>query len=274
MISGTITSLRHRILDRLVLRPSRHEIDPGAQQRVMLSWGSRAEPLECFVQRFGDESRPLDLLVVKFPGTAGRAERSTPFPAKFDAAENSEVWTWNPPGYGRSRGKASLHRIEQAALDFWRQMLGSSRIAPTTRIWVCGNSLGCVPALRVAGNVDSQRRMGLILRNPPPLAEVVKEVATKYPMGRMIHPVADSLRDSMNAIVIAEKVTWPAVFLQSELDELVLPEMQNKVIEAYAGEKQMVVLEGLSHGGIASEDDEQLIDQSLHWLWSETNGHQ
>lgn len=271
MISGTIKSLRHRILDRLVLRPSRHEIDPGLQERVMLSWGPRGEALECFVQRRGDVSKPLDLLIVKFPGTAGRAERSSLFPANQFPDLTSEVWTWNPPGYGGSGGRASLKRIEHASLDFWRQMLGSSRLTPKTRIWICGNSLGCIPALRVAGDIDSLGRMGLVLRNPPPLAHVVKEVATKYPLGRMINPVADSLHDSMNAIVIAEKVTWPAVFLQSELDELVLPAMQDEVIHAFAGPKKVVVLDGLSHGSLTTDLHESPIQQSLEWLWRKTD---
>ncbi|MGB7345905.1 MAG: alpha/beta hydrolase [Pirellulaceae bacterium] len=272
MISRKITSLRHRILDRLVLRPSRHEIDHGVQERVMLSWGTANEPLECFAQRHGDVSQPMDLLVVKFPGTAGRAERSSSFPTAYFPNSVSEVWTWNPPGYGRSAGRASLKRMELAALDFWRQMLGSSRLNSETRIWICGNSLGCVPSLRVACDVDPQGRMGMVLRNPPPLAHVIKEVATKYPLGRMINPVADSLHDTMNAIVIAENVTWPAVFLQSELDELVLPEMQNEVIEAYQGPKSVVVMKGLAHGSVATEIHEPLIRQSLDWLWEKSDG--
>ncbi len=273
MISGTITSLRHRILDRLVLRPSRHDVDPGDQERQMLTWGSAGEPLECFVQRRGEIAQPLDWLVVKFPGTAGRAERSSDFPTQYFDHINSEIWTWNPPGYGRSGGRASLKRIEKAALAFWRQMLGSSRFNANTRIWVCGNSLGCVPALRVACGVDPQGRMGMVLRNPPPLTHVVKAVASKYPFGRMIHPVADSLHDSMNAILTARRVSWPAVFLQSELDELVLPRMQNEVVDAYQGPHQQVIMEGLTHGAIATDLHEPLIRQSLNWLWEHTDGN-
>ncbi|QDT08331.1 alpha/beta hydrolase [Stieleria marina] len=274
MISGAITSVRRRILDRLVLRPSRHEIDPGVQQRVMLKWGPSDETLECFVQSRGKPKEPLDLLVIKFPGTAGRAERSSHFPSNYLSIDNSEVWTWNPPGYGGSSGRASLHRMEVAALDFWRQMLGSSRVGPSTRVWACGNSLGCIAALRVASEVDSQNRLGMLLRNPPPLIDVVKEIARRYPLGQMIHPVADSLTDSMNAPIIAASVTWPCVFLQSELDELVLPAMQDRVIDAYAGHKRVVHLQGLSHGAVATELHEPLIRKSVQWLWEQTDGHQ
>ena len=270
MLAGPIQSFRRRIFDRLVLRPSRGAIDFGSQERVMLKWGPNGEPLESFVHYVGDRKSPLDLLVIKFPGTAGRAERSTTFPTdSFDDA-NAEIWTWNPPGYGKSGGRASLARIQAASLDFLRQVLGSERIADTTRVWVVGNSLGCVTALNVAADVPRMPRLGMILRNPPPLSDVVKHVAAKYPLGHWVHPIADSLIDEMNAPIIAARVQLPAVFMQSELDELVLPKMQQAVLDAHAGPKRFVLLEGLGHGSVATDFHEPLIKDALQWLWDRT----
>ena len=46
VLKRPLQSLRRRILDRLVLRPSRGPIDPGPQQRIMLRRESGGEQLE------------------------------------------------------------------------------------------------------------------------------------------------------------------------------------------------------------------------------------
>ena len=98
---------------------------------------------------------------------------------------------------------------------------------------------------------------------------MVKRVASHYPLGRLIGPVAESVSDRMNAVVTASRVTLPAVFLQSERDTLVPPAMQHEVIGAYAGNKTTVLLEGLSHSGIPDEGHEHLIKEAVDWLWNQ-----
>lgn len=250
----------------MVLRPSRDSIDHEPQERVVLRWRNR--PLECFVRRNHDVDTAPDVLVLKFPGTAGRAERSSDFPLGMLPGLRGAIWTWNPPGYGGSGGTASLDRIADAAVDFWHQVT-AGQADPDTPILLCGNSLGCVSALRVAAcAVDDHHRTGLILRNPPPLIPVVKHVADKYPMSRWVGPVAESLIDPMNAVITASQVQCPAVFLQSELDTLVPLPLQRQVIEAYAGEKKMVVLDGLSHGGLPVDSHAAEIKAAIDWLWN------
>ncbi|NND97307.1 MAG: alpha/beta hydrolase [Pirellulaceae bacterium] len=274
MFPISFQSLRRRMFDRLVLRPSREPIDHGSLERVVLHWGADKHLLEYFVQANHEDDAALDLLVLKFPGTAGRAERTTPFPAQMFPDSPSETWTWNPPGYGGSQGRASLQRMKDASLEFFRHAMDHARVSDSTRIWIVGNSLGCVTALHVATEVTNCDRAGILLRNPPPLTDVVKHVARRYPLGRLIHPVAESLIDEMNATLSASRVELPAVFLQSERDELVLPAMQQKVFDAYAGPKQLVLLEGLSHGGVATEYHEPVIRESVQWLWDQTRGDQ
>ena len=267
MFARPIHRFRRYLLDRIVLRPSRGPIDHQPQQRVLLRSGKH--PLECFVQRNHDDDSPPDMLVLKFPGTAGRAERSTSFPLRMLPGVRGSVWTWNPPGYGGSGGRASLERIADAAIDFWDQVTRRES-DPSTPIVLCGNSLGCVTALHVAASTchDSDR-CGMILQNTPPLVSVVRHVADRYPVGRLIDPIAASLSDRMNAIVTASKVSLPCVFLQSELDTLVPPQLQQQVINAYAGNKQTVLLQGLSHGGIPVEAHEALLKEAIDWLWNQ-----
>ena len=268
MMGKPILSFRQYLLDRMVLRPSRHPIEHAPLSRVMLQ--SSGRPLECFTQRNYQGDQPPELLVLKFPGTAGRAERSTEFPLSQLGRIRGSMWTWNPPGYGRSAGRASLARIADASIDFWSQVT-EREAGESTSIWLCGNSLGCATTLHVAASVQPDpRRCGIVLRNPPPLIPVVKRVAQRYPFAGLVSPVAESVCDRMNVTVTARKVTLPAVFLQSELDTLVPVEYQNQVVEAYAGKSQVVLLEGLSHGGVATEFHEPMIEDSIRWLWKRT----
>ncbi len=263
-----IQQLRRYLLDRMVLRPSRHRIDHATKQRVMLT--ALGRPLECFVERNHEADLPPEVLILKFPGTAGRAERSTTFPAELlpgGQRQRVTIWTWNPPGYGGSGGRASLGRIADAAMEFWNHVIDRDHNS-STAVLLCGNSLGCVTTLHVAAAAgDAAGRCGLVLRNPPPLIPVVKHIARRYPMSRLVEPIAESLCERMNAVVTAAKVRQPAVFIQSELDSLVLPEYQQQVFGAYAGEKKLVVLEGLSHAGIPEESHQPLLQESIQWLW-------
>ena len=221
-------------------------------------WKTELGDLETFVHRSKTTAEQTDLVVLKFPGTAGRAERSSRFPADLGSVESypfesADVWTWNPPGYGRSSGRASLASVALASLEFWRQVT-EMYSNPATRIWLCGNSLGCVAALHVAASIrPCPEKTSMILRNPPPLIPVVKGVARQYPLGRLIDAVAESLDDRMNATITASQVDLPAVFLQSERDSLVTPRMQTEVVNAYAGKHQVVELEGLEHDGIPND---------------------
>ena len=45
------------------------------------------------------------------------------------------------------------------------------------------------------------------------------------------------------------------------------------MIEAYAGPRRFISLEGLGHGCIATELHEPLIQASIEWLWEQTGCH-
>ncbi|WP_146596451.1 alpha/beta hydrolase [Novipirellula galeiformis] len=277
------------MLDKLVLRPTRDRVDHGMQQRLVLS--SRFGPLETFgLANFPDPNflqpdfaasdfvatDPPDLLLLKFPGTAGRAERSSSFPADLMRDTRTHVWTWNPPGYGNSAGRPTLRRIAAAAIDFFNasiQRYEQLYDAPLPPVWLCGNSLGCATALHVAAVApqSSTAIRGLILRNPPPVDLVVKHVARRYPLGKLIHPVADQLAPSMNAIYSASKVTQPAIFLQCQNDSLVPPELQQQVRDAHAGPQTLVPLKSLGHDGVMDEQHLPLVREAVHWLREQSN---
>lgn len=267
MFSRSIHTFRRHLLDRLILEPSRDPIDPGLQQRELLSW--EGQSFEVFVQSSADNGEPIDLLVLKFPGTAGRAERSTDFPMSMMPELRVAIWTWNPPGYGGSEGRATMASMTKAAVAFQQQAVARAA-GPETPVWLCANSLGCATALHAAANIEpSDYRYGMVLRNPPPLIPVFKHIADRYLLGKLAHSITDALCEEMNAVITAGKVSFPAVILQSELDTLVPTTMQQQVIDAYAGPTRSVCLEGLDHGGPPEEEHVPLIQNAIDWLWQQ-----
>lgn len=259
-----IRSVRRFLLDRMVLRPTRHPIDHAPKRRVMLG------TIECFVEQNYQGSAAPDLLILKFPGTEGRGERSTSFPMSSVDGPRVSTWTWNPPGYGRSSGRATLSRIADAALEFCQGVLSEHARAESS-VWLCGNSLGCAAALHATSELDlDEARSGVILRNPPPLRLVVPRVAERYPLGHLTNPIVESLCDSMDVLHTAPRTTLPAVFLQSELDTLVPLDDQDQVVRAYAGPNHVVVMRGLGHADIPTEIHVPLINDALGWLRKRT----
>ena len=270
LFGRTVRSIRWRLMDRFVLRPTRHSIPHQPKRCERLRCGEWE--IESFVQSFCPEGRSPDLLVLKFPGTGGRGERATEFPATFLPGVACELRTWNPPGYGNSSGRASLTILPAVAREYLRQVLEKTDRS-ITRVWLVGNSLGCVTSLALASKAEFPID-GVILRNPPPLIEVVKREARRYPLGFLVDSICDSLYPEMNALLTARDVSVPTLMFQSELDELVPPESQMRVYDALSGPKRMMVLEGIGHSGIPGEDQHEPIADSIRWLWEHSRGAQ
>lgn len=262
-----LNPIRRKLIDRMVLRPSRHPIDHGMQQRRMLT--CRGKQLECFVQQHAGEGQRI--LVIKFPGTSGRAEQSTGLPLALMEGIGGTTWTWNPPGYGGSHGPASLPTIASAAIDFARQVI-ETELDDQTTLWLAGNSLGCATAMNVAAAIKlDPGRTGIVLRNPPPLTDVIKNIAHRYPFGKLMNRLAESVHEPMNVISTAGNVRLPAVFLKSGADTLVPPQLQDRVIQSYAGSRRVVLMDNLDHDGLATDVHEELIRDSLRWLLTQTS---
>lgn len=260
------TKIRHMLLDRMVLRPSQDPLECGGQQRHEIRTGKHS--IEYFSQRFGPAKDRPDLVILKFPGTAGRAERSSVFPGNLLDGVSGIVITWNPPGYGGSTGRAGLRVIADAAKDFLAET--TLRCVDDSRLWLIGNSLGCNVAMSLAAADSDNKIDGMILRNPPPLVHVVKRVARNYPLGRLMDPVAESLIADMNADLTAPLSRVPAVFLKSMADSLVPPELQDRLIGRYGGPRQVVPLAELEHDGQLTEQHERDVLVALDWLWQQT----
>ncbi|MCC9600531.1 alpha/beta hydrolase [Stieleria sp. JC731] len=260
-----IVAFRRRLLDRFVLRPSQNELDFGTKQRRF--YESDGQRDEYFVGDLQPDQTP-DLLVVKFPGTAGRAERATDWPGSILSGVHVRHCTWNAPGYGRSSGRPSLANLAKRATPFFLHLLEQIDLTKT-KVWLTGNSLGCTTATYLAGEFGD-RVSGLVLRNPPPLIDTVKRVADRYPFGKLAHAIAESLPNELNLLHTAPKVGVASVMLQSELDELVPVTQQDSVFDRLPEPKRRVLMQGIGHGGLINDDHQADIAAAIEWLWSQS----
>ena len=259
---------RRAIASKLILQPSRHPLEVESLRRVEFEGGLGL--LEAYVGHwhgdFGQHAgKPLDLLVLKLPGTAGRAERSTPFPAHLMEGQHAEIWTWNAPGYGRSSGPASLGAMGPAVLDFYDHVV--PRVADSeTRIWVNGNSLGCVISLYLA----SQRAVdGLVLRNPPPLVDLVAARNAWWNFGLGGSLVSGWIPAEMDAMQTASRVSQPTVFIESTADSLVTPAMQAEIRKVHQGPQRLLQLEGAEHHTPIDDCYFDELRGHLQWMWEQ-----
>lgn len=282
------------IMNRCVMRPTRNEIEHAGVDRVEFEHSGSDVRTEAFVWRSGDsdapprDRRPPNHLVLKFPGTSGRAERSSSAPyhwidprvfgpktsgdPSFHATEVGEVWTWNPPGYGRSTDRADLRTQPNFASDFARQV-SAIRCGPQTSVWLAGNSLGCLSVLHLAANLDSwlffgadPNRVGCWLRNPPDLSPVILRVARRYYGEEFMRRLVGHLPESLDAIANAQRSRLPTVFLTSELDTLVPPDFQSVIHRAHAGDQRVVLLDGLGHGSPVEDEHVPALREAAKWL--------
>ncbi|MEZ6093615.1 MAG: hypothetical protein R3C03_05190 [Pirellulaceae bacterium] len=147
--------------------PSVDPIDTDGKTRHVVSMPNNRGAFELWSQAHRNEQPPA-WIVLKFPGMAGRAERATISPLD-DLDLPGIVFAVNSPGYGTSPGVADvqlLPHVAEAAFDFVFDQY------PTTPIIVSGNSLGTALALWVTAN---RKPNGVILRNPPPIHELIRE---------------------------------------------------------------------------------------------------
>ncbi len=253
---GTILA---RLTDRLILRPTRHSIDADGQVRRPVGCGDKT--LEVWVRRVGPEANAAtDLYVIKFPGAAGRAERSTAHPTTVWPELNVEVWTPNLPGYGGSAGRASLRTVAAAAESIWFAL---RRQAGERPIIVLGNSLGCVSALYLAAR---QTPAGLILRNPPPLGEVIRERFGWRGWNPAAALLARQIPAELDAIRNAARATAPAVFVMAARDRIVPPPCQDRIWAAYGGPKQTLRLALADHYTSMTDEETDRYRDCLTWL--------
>lgn len=269
MSTGPHWAILRWLADRFVLMPTRHPVAIEDEKNHRLIEGplGRLDVWEHIVPPLNetqtDESSPL--LILKFPGTGGRAERSTTHPMDAWPHRWGRVWTVNPPGYGGSDGKASLRHIISTAEAV---IQAAEEAHPDHHFILCGNSLGNLSVCYLASH-HPNRIVGALMRNPPPLREVIK---SRYPWWYTLflaHGVAAAVPEKLSTIDNAERCHIPALFVTSELDRLVTAATQALIVDRWRGPKQQLIIAGADHADPIPESQSPEYQQRLDWLLSE-----
>ena len=246
-----------RLADRLLLCPSRNvlPIDEKLPRRLP----HRAGELEVFTMR-PEAAREPQAFVLKFSGAGGRAERAGIHPAEIWPQLNAEVWAVNYPGYGNSSGRASLNALVAAAQATYEHL---AEIAAGRPIIVTGNSIGCTCALYLAARMPIA---ALLLRNPPPLRQVIVGRFGWWNLGLGAGLIARQVPHELCSLSNAAQAQAPSVFVTSGADRIVPPQYQQRIFDAYAGPKRQIVDPAADHATPLASELEPEYRQALDWL--------
>ncbi len=193
--------------------------------------------------------------VLHLVGNGSRAEPAASWIASRWGDEPAEVWALNWPGYGDSEGPAKLASLPVAASAVYDAMADAA--GDETPLFVDGDSMGTTVALHLAATKrTTQPVAGLVLKNPPPLRQLILQRHGWYNLWLVAGPLAASIPGELNAIANAKQSHVPAVFLEATEDSLIPPAFQQLIQEAYAGRVRVVKLDGADHNTPISAEEE------------------
>lgn len=251
-----------RITDRLVLNPSRDPLPLEDKIAELMPYGKHK--LEILKMRFGVGDPQA--FILKFGGNGSRAERAEAHPGEIWPHLNAEIWAINYPGYGNSTGRASLRRMVESADSIYDYM---ATVAKGRPIIVTGNSIGTTCALYLAAR---RHVAGLMLRNPPPLRQLIVGEHGWWNLWVGAKVVAAGVPVELDSIANAARATAPCVFLMSGRDRVVPPRYQQMIQNAYAGPKQIVLDAAADHSTVLAPEVEPQYMSALEWLEHEALG--
>jgi uncharacterized protein len=150
----------------------------------------------------------------------------------------------NYRGYGGTRGKPSQRALYEDGLAIYDYALESG--ARPEQIVVMGRSLGSGVASMIAAN---RQVAGAILVTP---FDSLAEVAARH---YRFMPLKLLLRHPFPSAQWARKAQAPALILAAERDTVIPPVHARRLYEAWAGPKQIHVLDGVGHNDIELHPD-------------------
>lgn len=223
----------------ILLFPPWHRPAPPKEATAMhlpFRWGH----LEIWKKRT-QGSLETDAYVLEFCGNATPAESIIDDTVRRWRDLAAEVWIVNYPGYSGSNGPAKLEAIPPAALAAYDELSKSANGRP---IYIAGTSLGTTAALYVAAHRPTA---GLLLQNPPPLRQLIWENNGWWNLWIGAGIVTAQIPAELDSLTNAASVSAPAVFVLADRDTLVPPCYQHRVVNAFAGSRQLVPLKGANH---------------------------
>lgn len=247
--------------DRILLFPSTHPITvPGAHRIEVPLSSQKVLEIWTALSPAAVHSTP-QARVLRFGGNAERAEHALESEQEQWRNLPVEIWSVNYPGFGQSTGPAQIRAIAPAALAAFDAL---RQTHPHQPIILSGFSIGTAAALYVAANRPAA---GLLLHNPPPLRQLILGQYGWWNLWLLAGALAAQVPADLDSLKNAKRVNAPALFVLSGSDEIVPPAYQQKVVDAYAGEKRLIHADDATHNTPFTPEVEEEIGEELRWLW-------
>jgi len=247
--------------DRLILFPSHDRIEIAGQARLEVP--SSVGKIEIWTDRpVASAKTEPRAFVLAFVGNASHAEYEAEDTAGQWEGLPVEVWGVNYPGYGGSEGPAKLKKIGAAALAAYDAL---NKHAAGRPIFVSGNSIGTTASLYIAAH---RPVAGLILKNPPPLRQLILGRHGWWNLWLIAGPVALHIPSELDSVANARNVNATTIFLLASQDEIIPPAYHQKVVDALAGPKTVIDLPGAGHNTEVSGPALAQLRAQLQDLWT------
>ena len=233
------TAALYLLQDRLVFNPTRtpavtRPVGKDHRRRAVtlrMQDGTRLRGWWYRPSRQGPSTTPA---VLYFGGRSEEVSWLTDISSHFAGAH---VLAINYRGYGSSEGQPSERALFSDALELYDWLASQPNVDPH-RIALVGRSLGT----GVAAYVAARRQVAAAVLITP--YDSILEIARRrFPLS----PVRFLLRHSFASVTYAGVTRTPVLVLMAERDEVVPHQHTLKLIEAWAGEKQVVHIPNSDH---------------------------
>lgn len=228
------------LVNRVAFHPQRADADHGPVERAGVEEVRLTAADGTSLQAFYVANPASDRVTLFFHGNAGNAYGRID-DAAILAQQGTNVLLLSYRGYGTSDGRpseAGVYRDARAALD---HVAGLG--FPPERTFIYGRSIGSAVAVDAA---RGRSLGGLILITP---LSTGRDVARGQGLGWLLWAVGHPF-DSMAKL---PELSCPMLIIHGDRDTVVPLELGQRLHDAYAGPRRMVVLEGAGHNDITFE---------------------
>jgi uncharacterized protein len=99
-----------------------------------------------------------------------------------------------------------------------------------------------------------------VLVNAPPLQQLVLGRFGWWNLWLLAFPVSNQIPRELDSLHNASLCSMPAVFVSAENDNVVPPDYQRRIMDAYAGSKEVIIVRGGTHNsGVSSETEQEIL---------------
>lgn len=242
------------LADKVMLWPPSGSADAGGATRRV------ENGIEIWTVPPTDGAEP-NAYVIEFYGNGARAEWLVA--ANASHFPRMTYWGVNYRGFGGSEGSPTLSGVAESATIAYDALAKEAKGRP---IFAFGTSMGTTAALHLAAERDVA---GLLLVNPPPLRRLVLEEHGWWNLYLLALPTALGVPRSLDSEANARRASAPAVFVTSEDDGVVPLGYQGRVVAAYAGPKEVVLMPGAGHNDQPPPEVARKISNAVTWMMSE-----